>query len=41
MSQILSSAYQALGIDPSQTFPNQTGRPMYVLDDRDPVSELI
>jgi hypothetical protein len=41
MSQILSSAYQALGIDPSQTFPNQTGRPMYVLDDREPVSELI
>ncbi|MBY0524604.1 MAG: DUF1501 domain-containing protein [Gemmataceae bacterium] len=41
MSQVLSSVYHALGIDPSMTFNNQTGRPMYILEDREPVSELI
>ncbi len=40
-SNVLSTLYQALGIDPGQTFPNGSGRPMYVLDDRDPVSELL
>lgn len=39
-SQILSTIYQAMGIDPSQTFPNQSGRPMYILDDRQPLAEL-
>ncbi len=39
--QVLSTIYHALGIDPSQTFPNGAGRPMYILDDRDPVTELI
>jgi hypothetical protein len=40
-SQVLSTVYRAMGIDPSITFPNQSGRPMYVLDDRDPVVELL
>jgi hypothetical protein len=40
-SNLLSTLYQALGIDPSRTFPNASGRPMYVLDDREVVSELI
>ena len=39
--QVLSTIYHALGIDPSMTFPNGSGRPMYILDDREPVSELI
>jgi hypothetical protein len=39
--QVLSTVYHALGIDPSQTFPNGNGRPMYVLDDREPVTELV
>jgi hypothetical protein len=30
-----------LGIDPAQTFPNDTGRPMYILDDREPVKKLL
>ena len=30
-----------IGIDPSMTFPNNNGRPMYVLDDRDPISDLL
>jgi hypothetical protein len=41
VSQVLSTIYHALGIDPSQTFPNGNGRPMYVLDDREPVTELV
>jgi hypothetical protein len=40
-AQLLSTLYQALGIDPGQTFPNGSGRPMYILDDRDPVTELL
>jgi uncharacterized protein (DUF1501 family) len=39
--QVLSTMYHAMGIDPSKTFPNGSGRPMYILDDREPVSELI
>jgi hypothetical protein len=40
-SQVLSTIYSALGIDPAMTFPNQNGRPMYVLDDRQPIGELV
>jgi uncharacterized protein (DUF1501 family) len=40
-SQLLSTFYQAMGIDPSLTFPDGSGRPMYILDDREPVSELL
>ena len=39
--QVLSTLYRAIGIDPAMTFPNGTGRPMYVLDDREPVTELL
>jgi hypothetical protein len=39
--QVLSTLYHAMGIDPSKTFPNGSGRPMYILDDRTPVHELI
>jgi hypothetical protein len=30
-----------MGIDPAYTFPNGSGRPMYILDEREMVSELI
>lgn len=40
-SQVLSTLYHAMGIDPCVTFPNNSGRPMYILDDREPVSELL
>ncbi len=40
-AQLLATIYRAMGIDPSITFPNQSGRPMYILDDRDPVTELL
>jgi uncharacterized protein (DUF1501 family) len=39
--QVLSTVYRALGVDPSITFPNGSGRPMYILDEREPVRELI
>ena len=41
VQNVLSTVYRALGIDPSQTFNNGAGRPMYILDNRDPVTELI
>src|SRR6185436_17893733 len=40
-SQVLSTIYRAIGIDASQTFPSGSGRPMYVLEDREPIAELI
>ena len=30
-----------LGIDPSATIPGHNGRPQYLLDDREPVKELV
>jgi hypothetical protein len=39
--QLLATLYQAIGIDPAMTFPNGSGRPMHILDDRKPVSELL
>jgi len=38
---LLATLYRAMGIDPAQTFPNGSGRPMYVLDDRNLVTELV
>ena len=38
---IIPKFLRAIGIDPALTFPNGSGRPMYVLDDREPVSELL
>ena len=39
--QVLSTLYRAIGIDPALTFPNGSGRPMHILDDRSPVTELL
>ncbi len=38
---LLSTVYQAIGIDPGATFNNGAGRPMYILDERAPVTELL
>lgn len=38
---ILATLYHVLGIDPAATIPDHSGRPQYILDDRDPVKELI
>ncbi|MBM3979784.1 MAG: DUF1501 domain-containing protein [Planctomycetes bacterium] len=37
----LATLYRVLGIDPALTFPDHTGRPMFLLDDRDPIKELV
>jgi hypothetical protein len=39
--RVLSTIYRAIGIDPAITFPNGAGRPMYVLDDREPIKDLL
>jgi hypothetical protein len=38
---ILATLYHVLGIDPSATIPDHGGRPQYVLDDPQPVKELV
>jgi hypothetical protein len=38
---LLSTIYGAMGIDAGYTFPNGSGRPMYILDDRSKVEELV
>ena len=37
---MLATLYHVLGIDPATTLPDHTGRPMYLLDDRDRITEL-
>ena len=38
---VLATLYSAMGIDPAMTFNNGGGRPMYILDERALVSELV
>jgi hypothetical protein len=40
-SHVLATLYHVLGIDPAMTFPDFSGRPTYLLDDRDPIEELL
>jgi len=40
-SNVLANLYRHLGIDPAATIPDLNKRPMYVLDDREPVRELV
>jgi hypothetical protein len=40
-ASVFATLYHTLGIDPATTVPNHSGRPMYLLDDREPVRELI
>ena len=40
-AMMLSTIYHAMQIDPAQTFLSTTGRPMHVLDERQPIRELI
>ena len=41
VQNVLATVYHSLGIDPAMTFPNEHGRPMHVLEDREPVRELL
>lgn len=38
---VITMAYRHLGVDPALTFIDYTGRPRYVLEDREPIAELI
>jgi uncharacterized protein (DUF1501 family) len=40
-SNVLACVYRHLGIDPAITIPDYNSRPMHVLDDREPVRELM
>jgi hypothetical protein len=40
-SNVFANLYRHLGIDTTITIPDHTRRPMYVLDDREPVAELL
>jgi hypothetical protein len=40
-AQVLATLYRVMGIDPAMTFPNSTGRPVHILDDRELVTELL
>ena len=37
---LLATLYDLLGIDPATTFPDHTGRPQFLLDDRDRIDDL-
>jgi hypothetical protein len=38
---VLATLYHVLGIDPEMTFPDLSGRPIYLLDDRRRVEEVV
>lgn len=38
---VLATLYGVLGIDPRSTLPDLTGRPNYLLDDPEPIKELV
>jgi uncharacterized protein (DUF1501 family) len=38
---VFATLYHVLGIDPSQTLPDFNGRPQYLLEEREPIHELI
>jgi hypothetical protein len=38
---LLATLYRALGIDLATTLPDHSGRPMYLLDDCEPIKELL
>lgn len=41
MQNVLATLYRVLDLDPGATFPDFTGRPQSVLDDREPVAGLL
>jgi hypothetical protein len=38
---VLATLYHVLGIDPATTLPDHNGRPVHLLDEREPIVELI
>ena len=40
-ANMLATLYSLLGIDPALTLPDHSGRPIYLLDDREKIEELL
>ena len=40
-AQVLATLYRAMGIDAGRTFTDASGRPRHILDDRQPIAELL
>jgi uncharacterized protein (DUF1501 family) len=40
-NDVLATVYHVLGIDPRQTFQDNSGRPIPILDSGDPIREII
>lgn len=38
---VLATVYHGMGIDPQKTVPDFAGRPQYLLDEREPIAELV
>ncbi|MBL8793126.1 MAG: DUF1501 domain-containing protein [Planctomycetia bacterium] len=38
---VFATLYHVLGIDPAQTVPDHNGRPVHLLDEREPIAELV
>ena len=38
---IMATIYHVLGIDPAAQLPDFNGRPQYLLEDREPIGELV
>lgn len=38
---VLATVYHVLGIDPATTLLDHTGRPQYLLDEREAIAELL
>lgn len=41
VQQVLATLYHSLDIDPASAIPNRDGRPMPLLEDREPIAELV
>lgn len=41
VQQILATLYHGLGVDPATTLTSSSGRPMYLLDERTPIREMV
>ena len=39
--RMIATLYQALGIDPATTIPDHNGRPVYLVDERAQIEELV
>ncbi|MBI3866853.1 MAG: DUF1501 domain-containing protein, partial [Planctomycetia bacterium] len=40
-ANVLATLYRVLGIDTERTFQDHAGRPRYILEDHDPIGELL